>query len=130
MSNKKLSVGLARRSDEHVALLDDPPVGHLQAIVLKRLDVLGRDASGYSVLEGLSIDTGVWIDPSQIYASIRKLVDKELISLAETRPQPGGPPLKIYQLTAAGRAALKTTAEHHREVAAFLTNDKRNATRK
>jgi DNA-binding PadR family transcriptional regulator len=122
---------LSSRASQDVPLLDDPPVGHLQAIVLKKLDELGKEAFGFNVLEQLSLETGVWIDPSQVYASIRKLVnDKGYIEHVETRrSQEGGPPLKIYKLTAAGRAALKTVAAHHQAVADYL-NDKRKATRR
>ena len=120
---------LSSRASQDVPLLDDPPLGHLQAIILKKLDDLGKEAFGFNAIEQLSIETGVWIDPSQVYASIRKLVDKEYIEHIETRRSPdGGPPLKIYRLTAAGRAALKSVAAHHQAVADYL-NDKRKATR-
>ena len=111
---------LARRHERHIPLLDDPPVGHLQAIVLKTLEGMGEDACGYNVLEKLTIDNGVWIEPSQIYSSIRKLLVKELIVHTETRSQPSGAPLKFYKLTAAGRAALEATAAHHTAVADYL----------
>jgi DNA-binding PadR family transcriptional regulator len=114
---------LSSRAGHEVPLLDEPPIGHLQALVLKKLYELDSDAYGYKVLEQLSVDTGVWIDVSQVYACIRKLADKDpaLIKQTETRRSPdGGPPLKIYKLTAAGRAALKATAAHHRAVADFL----------
>jgi DNA-binding PadR family transcriptional regulator len=117
--------GLSPRSKTPVVLLDDPPVGHLQAIILKKLDELGRDAFGYNVLEQLSLESGVWMDHSQIYSTIRKLLGKQpdaFIEHVETRPsQDGGPPFKVYKLTAAGRAALKATAAHHTAVAEFLT---------
>lgn len=121
---------LSSRASLDVPLLDDPPLGHLQAIVLKKLEELGKEAFGFNVLEMLSLETGVWIDPSQIYASIRKLVGKEYVEHVETRRSPdGGPPLKIYRLTAAGRAALKAVAVHHQAVADYL-NDKRMGTRR
>jgi len=120
---------LSSRASQDVALLDDPPLGHLQAIILKKLDDLGKEAFGFNVLEKLSVETGVWIDPSQVYASIRKLNDKEFIQHVETRRSPdGGPPLKIYKLTAAGRAALKAVATHHQAVANYLS-DKRKTIR-
>lgn len=103
-------------------------MGHLQALVLCKLLELGKEACGFRVLEGLSLDSGVWMDHSQIYATIRKLADKEFIVHVETRKQTHGPPLKIYQLTAAGRAALDATTEHHSAVAEFL-NNKRKAAR-
>jgi DNA-binding PadR family transcriptional regulator len=118
-------------TEQTVPVLDEPPLGHLQALIMKKLDDLGSEAFGYNVLEQLSLETGVWIDPSQIYSAIRRLVseEKKYIELIETRPSPdGGPPLKIYKLSAAGRAALKATLAHHRAVAEYLDN-KRKATR-
>jgi DNA-binding PadR family transcriptional regulator len=90
---------------------------------LKKLDELGSEAFGYNVLEQLSLETLVWIDPSAIYSAIRRMSspEKGYIELVEERNSPqGGPPLKIYRLTSAGRAALKTTAEHYRAVADYL----------
>ena len=98
-------------------------MGHLQAIILKKLDQLGEEAFGFNVVEKLSLETGVWIDPSQVYASIRKLLDekKKFIEHVDTRrSEDGGPPLKIYKLTAAGRAALKSVAAHHQAVADYI----------
>lgn len=116
------SARLAPRSSHHVPMLDDPPLGHLQAIVAKKMDELGKDASGFKVIEELSVETGVWIDPSQVYASIRKLEGKKgfIERVATRRSEDGGPPLKIYRLTAAGRAALKAVTAHHRAVAEYL----------
>lgn len=122
MKKPEVIRGLASRSSTSVPLLDDPPLGHLQAIILKKLDELGRDAFGYKVLEQLSEYTGVWIDHSQIYASIRKLINhKYMVLLEERKSQDGGPPFKVYKLTPEGRAALKSTAEHHTAVAQFLS---------
>ena len=116
------------RSSKSVPMLDDPLIGHLQAIVLKKLDDLGKDAFGYKVLETLCLETRVFIDPSQIYSSMRKLATRipALIEqVGEPRKSPqGGPPVKIFQLTAAGHAALKATCAHHRAVADFLENKK------
>jgi DNA-binding PadR family transcriptional regulator len=122
---------LSSRAKQTVPVLDEPPLGHLQALILKKLDELGSEAFGYNVLEQLSLETLVWIDPSAIYSAIRRMSSEEkgYIELVEERKSPqGGPPLKIYKLTAAGRAALKTTTEHYRAVANYLEN-KRKATR-
>jgi DNA-binding PadR family transcriptional regulator len=123
-------VGLSPRMSREVPLLDEPPLGHLQAIILKKLDDLGDEAFGYNVLEQLSIESAVWMDHAQIYSSIRRLLDKELIALVAKRHQRRGPPLKIYKLTAAGRVALKSTTAHYRAVAEYLDDkNKRKATR-
>ena len=104
-------------------------MSHLQGIILKKLDDLGEEAYGYKVIEGLALEHGVWIDPSQIYTNVKKLHDKGFLGEPQIRKQPeGGPPTKVYKVTAAGRAALKATAAHHQAVADYL-NDKRNATR-
>jgi DNA-binding PadR family transcriptional regulator len=113
---------LTRRSDRKVLELDEPPLSHLQAIIAKKLDELGEVAFGYNVLEKLSREFGVWIDSSQVYTNIRKLnIDKDFIEHVTTRPVAGGgPAVKIYRLTTAGREALRSTAAHYRAVAEFL----------
>lgn len=115
--------GRLARHEKPVPMLDDPEIGHTTAIVLKTIDDLGSEAYGQNVLETLSQFTGVWLDQSQIYASIRKLLNREpsLIELIEERDSPGrGPVYKIYRLTSAGRKVLKEVTQHHREVAAYL----------
>ena len=120
---------LSKRGDRNVLMLDEPELGHLQAIVLKKLEQLGTKAYGYKVIESLSLETGVWIDPSQVYSSIRKISEKGYLAAPELRPPAGGgPPMKIYTLSAAGRAVLKATADHHQALADYL-NDKRKAGR-
>jgi DNA-binding PadR family transcriptional regulator len=109
--------GLVTRQQATSALVDDPPLGHLQALVLHKLATLGRDAYGFKVLESLSGDAGVWLDAPDVYLAIRKLVGKDLIKLVETRSQGGGAPVKVYEITVAGEAALKITTAHHRAVA-------------
>jgi DNA-binding PadR family transcriptional regulator len=123
-------IGLSPRVAREVALLDEPPLGHLQALILKKFEELGPEAFGYNVLEQLSVESGVWIDHSQIYSSIRRFLERKppLIELVGERKQRRGPPLKIYKLTAAGRAALKSTTAHYRAVADYLDN-KQKATR-
>ena len=120
---------LPARVGQSIVLLDDPPMGHLQAIVLKSIAELegSNDASGYDVLEALSITCGAWIDHSQIYASIRKLLSTSkkrpqpyIESSGERRSQDGGPPYKLYRLTAAGRSALEATHAHYVAVETFL----------
>ena len=125
---------LASRASKAVPALDDPEIGHLQAQVLKTLDDLGPDAFGYNVLKHLSQEYGVWLDVSQIYASIRKLLNKKpepLIDHVATRASPdGGPPLKVYELTATGSEVLKSVAAHHRAVAAYLERPRKKRERR
>lgn len=129
MPPKMHAVGLPARahSNKNIALLDDPPLGHLQFLILHKLDELAREAHGYNVLEQLSLETGVWLDHAAVYGTIRKLLDRELIELAETRPQRGAPPFKIYRLTGPGRAALKGTIAHYDAMAAYIKDKSKTA---
>jgi DNA-binding PadR family transcriptional regulator len=124
----KLGV-LSRRANRSVVVLDEPPLSHLQALILKKLDDLGDEAYGYKVIEGLSLETGVWLDPSQVYTNIKKMSGKGFLAKPDVRQPPeGGPPVKVYKLTPAGRDALRSTAEHYQAVADYL-NKTRKASR-
>src|SRR5262245_21621342 len=110
---------LSRRADRKVLILDEPEVGGpLPAVLLKKLDQLGDDAYGYKAIESLSMELGVWLDPSQSYQHIRTLAQKKLLRDPIYRPAPsGGPPMKIYKLSDAGHEALKDAAAHYRALA-------------
>lgn len=119
--NTKQFANISSRSDLDIAMLDEPPLGHLQAIILKTLADLGDEACGYKVVEKLIRKTRVSIDASQIYASIRKFRTRRFVSRPIKRKSgEGGPPLKIYRITPAGRTALTVTAEHYRAVLSYL----------
>jgi hypothetical protein len=111
---------VARRSKKRKPLREEPQLGILPARILKMMDVLGNEASGHKVLEGLMVKkTGEWLNPSLVYGIIRKLANKQqqFLKYVGTRRSPlGGPPLKIYRVTAAGRTAIKVTAAYHRGV--------------
>jgi len=114
---------IATRAKGSAPLVDEPPLGHLQALILKKVSELGSEAYGYRILTELCKDTKVWIDVSQIYGGLRRLSadDKKYVELVGERPsEGGGPPMKIYKLTAAGRAALKATAAHYKALAKYL----------
>jgi DNA-binding PadR family transcriptional regulator len=117
---------IARDGDATVPLLDEAPLGHLQALIAKKLQELGSDAFGYKVLEELSLETRVWIDHSRVYATIRSLLNGKYIKQVGTRDSPvGGPPVKIYELTAAGAAALNATVAHYQAMGERLTRQPR-----
>ena len=112
---------LATRAKGSAPLVDEPPLGHLQALIMKKVDDLGSNAYGYKILEQLCADTKVWIDVSQIYGGLRRLSeDKKYLVLAGERKEGRGPPMKIYKLTPTGRAALKTAAAHYKALARYL----------
>lgn len=115
---------LPPRSTRKTPLLDDPPMGHLQAIVLKSIAELGNEACGATVQKLLEVELGVRIDHSQIYASISKLNRRRpvpYVMVAGIQPSPvQGPPRQILVVTEAGRAAIAETAQHHDAVQSFL----------
>jgi DNA-binding PadR family transcriptional regulator len=114
---------LVRGPKKRIASREEPPLGSLQAMILKKMDELGDEAFGYKVLEELMVETGEWFDPSLVYGTIRKMADKQrkfIEHVGRRRSPDGGPPLKIYRVTAAGRAAIKATAAYHRALADFL----------
>ena len=110
------------RVEHPVIWLDDPPLSRMQALVLRTIQSLGTEGYGQKVLRSLSHASGVFIDTSHVYTTIRKLAEKKLIKIHETRPQEGRrPALKVYKLTPLGLTALKTTAEHYQAVADFVS---------
>jgi hypothetical protein len=116
----KKAGNLIRGPKKRIAWRDEAPLGALQAMILKKMDELGHEAFGFKVLEALMLETGEWFDPSLVYGNMRRMAEKErkFIEQTGTRPSPdGGPPLKIYRVTAAGRAAIKATAAYYRAVA-------------
>jgi len=112
---------LRPRGESHTPLLDEPPLGHLQGIVLRKLYDLDNEAYGLMVMKTLTLEAGVFVDHSQIYQVIRKLKDKKLIKVTEVRKQEGKrPPLKIYSLTDKGHLMLQQLVEHYTEVLAYF----------
>jgi DNA-binding PadR family transcriptional regulator len=72
------------------------------------------------VHEELILETGEWIESSLIYVNIKKMADKDhkFLERVGTRPSIGGrAPIKLYRVTAAGRAAIADTAAYYRAVA-------------
>jgi hypothetical protein len=121
MALKLKRVGdLVRGPEKRKPYRDVPLLGAVQAMILKKMDELGDNASGFKVHEELILETGEWVESSFIYVNIKKMADKDhkFIESAGTRPFPGGRgPIKLYRVTAAGRAAIADTAAYHRALA-------------
>ena len=111
---------IPRKNAGPSVLLDDPPLDHWQALIVKRLINLEPDAVVYPVLEGLCLETAVWINPGHIYDNVRKLLASGAIKNIGNRNIEGEPPMKVYQVTDAGRKALAATLEHHKALIAAL----------
>lgn len=116
-------VALQPRGTQAIPLLDEPPVGHMQALALRTFQDLENEASAINVLQTMSLASGAWIDHSQIYAIVRKLAKRSpaLIKVKEVRPRQGKrPEVKIWELTTEGVKALNEATAHHEAVAAYL----------
>lgn len=106
---------LIKSPKKRIDFREEPPLGALQAYILKKMDELG-ETFGFKVLEEMMLETGEWFDPSLVYGNIRKMSAKELKYLefaGMQRSQDGGPPLKMYRVTSNGRAAIRATASYH-----------------
>lgn len=114
----------AKARGELAMAFSEPPLGHLQAVIISKFEKLGRDAYGYKLLEEVSRESGSWSNPTQIYTAIRNLANKTptpYLEHSETRDsKDGGPPFKVYKVTPAGRAALKETIAHYRAILAVI----------
>ena len=116
-------VGLSRRIDKKVYALDIPPLGHLQALILKTFELHGGESSGRGVIEYLCLVCGVLIDQPQVYSTIRKLAKRGLLlANGEVKEKRRGPPKIIYKLTEKGKDEIKETLRHYRELSEFLSN--------
>ena len=126
MPMKRIRGVTARRTDDQLMLRDEPPLGSLQAKILKKLDLLKAEAFGYRVLvellreRELAREGRYYIDPAQVYSSMRKMVEKGYIEQVGTKIEKRGPPQKIYRLTESGRAALKITKAYHQALGEYL----------
>jgi DNA-binding PadR family transcriptional regulator len=122
--NKAGSRMLIRGNFAHAQMpfpnIDEPPLGYVQFIVLTALEKLGPDkASGAAVIDKISSDLKGAVQGALIYTAIRKLVGRKFI--VETGVEPGThPPRKLYTVTPPGSDARAATADHYREMAAYI----------
>jgi DNA-binding PadR family transcriptional regulator len=101
--------------------IDEPPLGYVQFIVLNALEKLGpKKASGAAVIDKISSDLKGAVQPALIYTAIRKLAARKLIQdTGEVEPGTH-PPRKLYKVTGAGTDARQATADHYKEMAAYI----------
>ena len=69
--------GLVKGPEKRKPYRDVPLLGAVQAMILKKIDELGSDASGSKVHEELILETDEWFESSVIYLSIKKMADKD-----------------------------------------------------
>ena len=83
--------------------------GLLELVILNML----RDGAchGYQMVQSLKQIEGMKIREGNIYPILARLGTDGMIS-SETKPSPGGPPRKYYQLTEKGKATLTDMNEH------------------
>lgn len=98
--------------------MDTPELGKLQQAVLMAVATLGDEAYGLGVRREVSEVRGRDYSVGAIYTTLSRLEEKGLVESWETEPRPerGGRSRRQYELTAAGRTALREA----RRVAARL----------
>jgi DNA-binding PadR family transcriptional regulator len=95
------------RSGHRPLLSRVPELTAFGAVVLHYVRVLGPDASGMHIIDRLNTETfAKHIDQAQVYVALNRMAKRELLEVAQTRQFAGSPPMKIWQLTHKGGAAL------------------------
>lgn len=89
--------------------MDTPGLGRLQLTVLMAVATLGDDAYGLGVRREVSDVRGRDYSVGAIYTTLSRLEEKGLLDSWETEPKAerGGRSRRQYELTAAGRSALR-----------------------
>ena len=95
-----------------------PALGQIDLLALVTIARLGPDAYGVSIRDAIIRVTSREISMAAVYAALDRLELASLIdaSLSAPRPERGGRARRQFQLTDAGRAALK----HERDLTARL----------
>jgi len=86
-----------------------PSVGALELTVLLAVARLGDDAYGLAIRRDVSARTERDYSVGAVYATLQRLEDKGLLRSHTTDPLPvrGGRARRMFELTAAGRRALR-----------------------
>ena len=108
------------RIRREVPLLDQPEIGHMEGIVIRQIELLGEDAFGFKVVEVLTKKFGLCIHNIEIHNSIKILLELKLIEIAVIGEESEFPHLEIYNLTIAGKIALKKIQMHYRAVVEYF----------
>src|SRR5689334_23176612 len=113
---------LPTRQRPQTPLLNEPPLGYLEALVCMLIKKIGPEqASGLPIVRELAALGGLqWLDPAQTYLVLTRLKGKKCIEKARTIRQARGAPMKTYVLTDTGAAMLKRTIAHYRAVLTTL----------
>lgn len=90
-------------------MANTPGLGKLQLAVLVAVATLGEEAYGLGVRREVSEVRGRDYSVGAIYTTLSRLEEKGLLESWETEPRPerGGRSRRQYELTAAGRSALR-----------------------
>lgn len=98
--------------------MDKPELGKLQQAVLMAVATLGDEAYGLGVRREVSDVRGRDYSVGAIYTTLSRLEEKGFVESWESEPRPerGGRSRRQYEVTAAGRRALREA----RRVAARL----------
>lgn len=89
--------------------MKNPSLGALELTVLLAVARLGEDAYGLAVRRDVSARTQRDYSVGAVYATLQRLEDKGFVNSRTTDPLPvrGGRARRLFELTAAGRRALR-----------------------
>lgn len=94
-----------------------PRLGELEFVVLLVVARLGDRAYGAEIRREVATRTGRDYSVGAIYASLRRLEDKQLLRSFESEPLPvrGGRARRYFKATSPGRAALRRATAARRQ---------------
>ena len=86
-----------------------PSLGALELTILLAVARLDEDAYGLAIRRDVSARTGRDYSVGAVYATLQRLEDKGFVRSRATNPLPvrGGRARRLFELTAAGRRALR-----------------------
>ena len=87
------------------------PVGHFEFQVLAAVLSLAGDGYAVPIREAVEAQSGRHVARGALYTTLARLEEKGLLrsTLGEATPVRGGRPKRFYEVTPAGREALRAT---------------------
>jgi DNA-binding PadR family transcriptional regulator len=96
----------------------DPKMGDFTFRICRTVQYLGANASGLAIYEFLESEN-YEVNTAQMYGTIQRLLEQEIIARTGTSPSKSGPPLKLYELTKKGVEMLQEKSSHLHELVGF-----------
>ena len=102
-------------------------VGPKQAIVLHLIRIDPDAAHGLGILDAINRDSkpGEEMQQAQLYMTLKRLLERELIGENGTVKLVGAPPLKLYRITKLGRDAIAASVAEAEALIRAIRNETR-----